>query len=92
MLLTGLGSVEGKEDVARDGTRYYSFLGIPYLEPPLAELRLVNTHWDFNNPLLLNIRENQIFQVQTWCSSQALVWGQRRYKVWKQMYPGTHLS
>ncbi|XP_023347046.1 esterase FE4, partial [Eurytemora carolleeae] len=37
--IVGLGSVNGKEDIARDGTRYYSFLGIPYLEPPLADLR-----------------------------------------------------
>ena len=37
--IAGLGSVNGKEDIARDGTRYYSFLGIPYLEPPLADLR-----------------------------------------------------
>ena len=35
----GLGKLKGKEDVARDGTRYYSFTGVPYAQPPVGDLR-----------------------------------------------------
>ena len=37
----GLGKLKGKEDVARDGTRYYSFTGVPYAQPPVGDLRYV---------------------------------------------------
>jgi len=37
--IEGLGKLKGREDVARDGTRYYSFTGVPYAQPPVGELR-----------------------------------------------------
>ena len=35
----GLGSLAGVEEVARDGTRYFAFKGIPYVEPPIGKFR-----------------------------------------------------
>lgn len=37
--LEGLGKLKGKEDIARDGTRYFSFTGVPYAQPPVGDLR-----------------------------------------------------
>jgi len=37
--LEGVGKVKGREEVARDGTRFYSFTGIPYAQPPIGQLR-----------------------------------------------------
>jgi len=37
--LDGLGKIRGKEEVARGDKKYLSFLGIPYAEPPVGDLR-----------------------------------------------------
>jgi len=37
--LEGLGTLKGVEEVARDGTRYFAFKGIPYVDPPTGQFR-----------------------------------------------------
>jgi len=37
--LDGVGALAGKEHVARGGVKYLSFLGIPYAQPPVGDLR-----------------------------------------------------
>jgi len=33
------GSLKGKVSVSRNGRRFYEYLGIPYAQPPVGELR-----------------------------------------------------
>jgi len=36
---TGQGKIKGKELKARDGSPYTAFLGVPYAQPPIGDLR-----------------------------------------------------
>lgn len=39
ILQTKLGSIEGVKSISSKGNEFYSFLGVPYAEPPIGQLR-----------------------------------------------------
>lgn len=48
-VLTTKGEVSGKTAVSRNGVPYFAYLGIPYAEPPIGELRFqVRRIWILN--------------------------------------------
>lgn len=51
LVSTDLGDIKGTTMLSRDGKKFNAYLGVPYAEPPIGELRLEVG----NNTLVSNI-------------------------------------